>query len=142
MTKAKQGDTVKVHYTGKLDDGTVFDSSQDREPLEFKVGEGQVIKGFEDGITGMTVEEEKTLNIPPEEGYGNLRDDLIVKFPKENFPEDIKPEIGMKLQLQQPNGTPVIVTVKDILENEVILDANHQLAGKNLTFDLKLVEIN
>jgi FKBP-type peptidyl-prolyl cis-trans isomerase 2 len=142
MTRVKHGDAVKVHYTGKLEDGSVFDSSEGRDPLEFKIGGGQVIKGFEDGVTGMAIEEEKTVTMPPKEAYGELREDMIVKVPKTNFPKDITPEIGMKLQMQQENGAPVVVTVKEVAEEEVTLDANHHLAGKTLIFDLKLVSIN
>jgi peptidylprolyl isomerase len=142
MTKAKDGDTVKVHYTGRLENGSVFDSSDGRDPLEFKIGGGQVIKGFESGVTGMLVEDKKTVEIPPDEAYGKVRDDMLLKVPMSNFPENITPEIGMKLQMQQPNGTPVVVEVKEIAEKDVILDANHHLAGKTLIFDLELVSIN
>ena len=141
MTQVKHGDTVKIHYTGKLKDGTVFDSSEGREPLEFKIGGGQVIKGFENGVTGMLVDDEKTVEIPPEEAYGYAREDMLLKVPKTNFPDNITPEVGMKLQMQQENGTPVVVTVKKVDEESVTLDANHHLAGKTLIFDLKLVSI-
>jgi peptidylprolyl isomerase len=141
MTQAKDGDTVKVHYTGKLEDGTVFDSSDGRDPLEFKIGGGQVIKGFETGVSGMIIDDQKTVEISPEEAYGHAREDMVIKVPKTNFPENITPEIGMKLQMQQQSGSPVVVTVKEIAEDNVTLDANHHLAGKTLIFDLKLVEI-
>jgi peptidylprolyl isomerase len=142
MTQAKNGDTVKVHYTGKLEDGTIFDSSDGRDPLEFKIGGGQVIKGFETGVSGMLVDDKKTVEISPENAYGHAREDMIIKVPKSNFPENITPEIGMKLQMQQQSGSPVVVTVKEVAEDNVTLDANHHLAGKTLIFDLNLVEIS
>ena len=141
MTQVKHGDTVKIHYTGKLKDGTVFDSSEGREPLEFKIGGGQVIKGFENGVTGMLVDDEKTVEIPPEEAYGDIREDMLLKVPKISFPDNITPEVGMQLQMKQENGTPVVVTVKEVAEENITLDANHHLAGKTLIFDLKLVSI-
>ena len=142
MTQVKSGDTVKVHYTGKLVDGTIFDCSEGREPLEFKVGSGQVIKGFDDGVTGMAIDDEKTVEIAPEEAYGPVREDMVIAVPKTNIPENINPEVGMKLQMQQPNGMPLVVTVTNISDEDVTLDANHHLAGKTLVFDLKLVGIN
>lgn len=141
MSIAKIGDTVKIHYTGKLEDGTIFDSSADRDPLEFKIGDGQVIKGFESGVTGMTKAEKKTINIPVDEAYGQPRKEMIVNIPKTQFPDNIKPETGLKLQMQQPGGQVIVATITDISENEVTLDANHALAGKPLIFDLELVEI-
>jgi len=141
MSTAKDGDTVKIHYTGKLEDGTIFDSSADRDPLEFKIGGGQVIKGFESGVTGMIKDEKKTINIPVEEAYGHPRKEMIVNVPKTQFPDDIKPEKGLKLQMQQPGGQMIVATITDVLEDEVTLDANHALAGKPLVFDLELVEI-
>ncbi len=142
MTQAKDGDTVKIHYTGKLEDGSVFDSSSGRDPLEFKIGGGQVIKGFEKGVTGMAVNEKKTINIPVDEAYGPRRDDMIMNVPKAQFPPDITPEEGLKLQLRQPNGHPLVVEVTKVTENDVTLDANHHLAGKPLIFDLELVSVN
>ena len=142
MTQVKHGDTVKIHYTGRLEDGTVFDSSANRDPLEFKIGGGQVIKGFEKGATGMTVNEKKTINIPVEEAYGPHRKEMILEIPKTQFPADIKPEEGQKLQLRQQNGQMMVVTVTKVTDEKVTLDANHHLAGKPLIFDLELVEIN
>ena len=141
MTPAQNGNTVKVHYTGKLDDGTVFDSSIDREPLEFQVGENQVIPGFDRGVIGMKIGESKTLTIPPEDAYGPVRDDMIVEVKKDKIPEDIDTAVGAKLQIQQPNGQPVPVTVTGATDDTVTLDANHPLAGKTLIFDVELVEI-
>ncbi|MCP4570233.1 MAG: peptidylprolyl isomerase [FCB group bacterium] len=141
MSQAKNGDSVKVHYTGKLEDGTVFDSSKDRQPLEFKLGAGNVIPGFDSGITGMAIGDSKTVTIPPDQAYGEVRKDLLVEVDKGEFPKDIKPEIGQELQVQQPDGTPVSVTIVDVQDEKVTLDANHPLAGKTLIFDIELVEI-
>ncbi len=141
MTQVKKGDKVKVHYTGKLQDGTVFDSSEGREPLEFEVGGGRLIRGFDEGVVGMKVDEEKTINIKAAEAYGDLRDDLIIEVPKAQLPQDIKPEVGMELVSQQPDGQQIIVTVKEVKPEAIVIDANHKLAGKDLTFDVKLVEI-
>lgn len=141
MAQAALGDTVQVHYTGKLDDGTVFDSSANREPLEFTLGGGQVIPGFETGVLGMAPDEEKTVTIPVAEAYGEARQELIAQFPRDQFPDDFVPEVGQQLQLRQPNGQPIMVCVADVADDTVTLDANHPLAGKALTFELKLVGI-
>ncbi len=141
MAKAKNGDTVKVHYTGKLDDGTEFDTSAGREPLEFTLGSRQVIEGFEKGVIGMEVNETKTFTIPSEEAYGPYHKELALEVPVDQFPPTIKPEVGQQLQLTQPNGQPINVTVTEVTESMVTLDANHPLAGKDLTFDIQLVEI-
>ncbi|MBD3381188.1 MAG: peptidylprolyl isomerase [candidate division Zixibacteria bacterium] len=142
MGQAQEGDTVKVHYTGKLDNGMVFDSSQDREPLEFKIGAGQVIPGFEKGIIGMEVGQSKTVKLPPEEAYGPQREELIAEVKKADIPENIKPSVGQRLSLRQPDGNTVNVTVSDVNEESITLDANHSLAGKTLIFDIELVEIS
>lgn len=136
-TEAKAGDTVKVDYTGKLDDGTVFDSSKGRTPLEFTVGAGQMIKGFDEAIPGMKVGETKTVKILADKAYGPYQPELVGKVPISNFPPSITPTVGQKLQLS--NGMPVKVTA--VSDTEVTLDANHELAGKDLTFDITLVEI-
>ena len=141
MSKAKKGDRVKVHYTGKLTDGKQFDSSQGREPLEFTVGAGQMIKGFDEAIPGMEVGEKKTIKLAPTEAYGESNADAIIEFPKGNIPADMKLEPGMKLQLQGQDGNPIPVVVKEVKDDVVILDANHELAGKELVFDIELTEI-
>lgn len=139
--QAKNGDKVKIHYQGTLTDGTVFDSSYQREPLEFTLGEGQVIPGFENGVMGMEVEETKSISIEPEDAYGERNDNMIISFPKANLPEDFTPQIGQQIQLQDQQGNPIPVVIQDIKEEELVLDANHPLAGKVLNFDIELVEI-
>ncbi len=141
MSKVKSGDRIKVHYTGKMEDGTVFDSSKGRQPLEFNVGLGQVIPGFEKGVMGMEIGDSKTVVIPPEQGYGKVREDLIADVNKSDFPENITPEIGKKLQIEQDDGSKLHVTITRVGEEKVTLDANHPLAGKTLTFDIELLEI-
>lgn len=141
MEQAKKGDKVKVHYHGKLTDGTTFDSSEGRQPLEFEVGSGMVIKGFDDGVTGMSVGDKKTISIPSEEAYGEVQKEMIIDFPRNNFPPDIEPEIGMTLNMHSENGQEIPVVVTNVTEETVTLDANHPLAGKELIFDLELVDI-
>lgn len=140
MRKASAGDTVQVHYTGTLDDGSVFDSSRAREPLEFTVGSGQVIAGFDDAVTGMSPGDEKTVRIPAEDAYGARRDDLTFTVGREQFPDDLDPEPGQQLQMSQ-EGQVAVVTVAEVSGEGVTLDANHPLAGRDLTFDLQLVGI-
>ncbi|MEO7314903.1 MAG: peptidylprolyl isomerase [Ginsengibacter sp.] len=142
MSTAKKGDHVKVHYTGKLTSGEQFDSSSNKEPLAFTVGAGQMIKGFDEAIPGMAVGDKKTINISPENAYGHQNKDAIIEFPKSNIPEDMKLEKGMKLQLQNQDGQPIPVVVTEVKDDMVILDANHELAGKELVFDIELVEIS
>ncbi len=142
MSQVKKDDTVKVHYTGKLDDGQVFDSSVERgEPIKFTMGQGQLIPGFENGIIDMKVNEKKTINIPKEEAYGEIRKELVQEVPKSQLPEDIKPEIGMGLTSQTQNGEEINLVVKDVKEDTIVVDGNHPLAGKDLTFELEVVEI-
>jgi|SRR5690606_13612405 len=141
MSTAKKGDNVKVHYTGKLTSGEQFDSSAGREPLAFTVGAGQMIKGFDDAIPGMQVGDKKTINITPDQAYGEKNTDAIIEFPVSNIPEGMKLETGMKLQLQNEAGQPIPVVVTEVKEDVVVLDANHELAGKELVFDIELVEI-
>jgi len=142
MSQVKLNDVVKVHYTGKLSDGQVFDSSANREPLSFQVGAGQVIKGFEDAIVGMEVEEEKSFTIGFQEAYGPVREDLIQEVSRTHLPDDLKPELGQELVAQQPNGQKVSVRVVKVDDQNITVDANHPLAGKDLLFDIKLVEIS
>lgn len=139
--EVKKGDVVRVHYTGTLQDGSQFDSSVGREPLEFTVGAGQMIKGFDAALPGMKVGEKKSVNIPAADAYGEADENAIIPFPKENVPADMKLEVGMPLQLQDPHGNPVPVVVKEIKDDVVVMDANHFLAGKDLNFDIELVEI-
>lgn len=141
MAQVKSGDKVKVHYHGKLTSGETFDSSTGREPLEFEVGSGMVIKGFDDGVTGMTVGEKKTVNIPFAEAYGAKNPDMIIEMPKDHFPKDMEIELGMSLGMSDQNGQQFQVTIAEIKEDMVMLDANHPLAGQDLIFDLELVEI-
>jgi len=141
MPTAKQGDTVKIHYTGTLEDGTVFDSSDGGEPLAFTLGEGQVIAGFESATLGMEVGESKTAHIDADDAYGERREELVLEVPREQLPEGLEVEVGTPLQLQQPDGNAVPVTVSALNEEHVTLDANHPLAGEPLTFELTLVGI-
>lgn len=143
MEQAKNGDLVKVHYTGRLATGEQFDSSEGRDPLEFTVGGGQMIKGFDAAIPGMAIGDKKTINIAPAEGYGERNPDAIIEFPKTNIPPDMLPQlqIGMQLTLTNQQGQPVPVMITDIQEAIVVLDANHFLAGKELEFDIELVAI-
>lgn len=141
MTEVKSGDKVRIHYTGTLSDGSVFDSSQGRDPLEFVVGSGQVIPGFDVAVTGMTTGEQKTVTIPADQAYGQPDPRAIQAIPRDNIPDEIPLEIGLQLQAQSPQGYPIPVTVVEITETEVTLDANHRLAGKDLTFALELVSI-
>ena len=141
MSEVKQGDTVRVHYTGKLKDGTVFDSSESRDPLEFTLGQGQLIPGFEKAVIGLNTGDKTTANIPVDEAYGERREDLELTVERDKLPEDIEPSVGLQLQLNQPNGQPVPVTVTAVSDGDVTLDANHPLAGEDLIFDIELVEI-
>jgi len=141
LSKIKDGDTVKVHYTGKLEDGTVFDSSKDREPLEFTLGEGQLIPGFEKAVTELEEGESKEVTIPADKAYGEPREDLIITVPKDQLPEDVEPQVGMQLQVNQPNGEPVPVRITEVGDENLTLDANHPLAGRELTFDIEVVEV-
>ena len=141
MVQAKPGDTVKIHYTGRLEDGTVFDSSSDREPLEFTINQGQVIPGFEEAVLGMTPGESKTEKIPMDQAYGPHREEMVLEVSREQIPPDLNPEVGQQLQIQQANGQSVPVFVTDVTEAQITLDANHPLAGEDLTFDIQLVEI-
>ena len=141
MEQVKEGDVVRVHYNGKLTNGEQFDSSEGREPLEFTVGAGQMIKGFDAAMPGMAVGEKKTINILPEDAYGHKDEQAMIEFSKENIPKDMELELGMPLQLRNESGQPFPVTVAEIKDDVVVLDANHSLAGKELVFDIELMEI-
>lgn len=139
--KAEKGSKVKVHYTGTLEDGTQFDSSRGREPLAFEVGAGQMIKGFDSAVDGMQVGDVKNISIAPAEGYGEKSDQLIYRFPKEQLPPDMNPEVGNQLALSGENGQQIPVVVIEITETEIVLDANHELAGQTLKFEIEMMEI-
>lgn len=141
MAQAKQGDTVKVNYKGTLEDGTVFDSSAEREPLEFKLGDGQIIAGFEKAVIGMETGETKTVSLPPDEAYGDYKDEGKVTVERSALPEDVEPQVGQMYQLTMADGGMVNVAVVGIEGDDVTLDANHPLAGKDLTFEITLEEI-
>jgi len=140
-TAVKTGDTVAVHYTGKLDDGSVFDSSREREPLKFVLGERRVIPGFEKAVLGMTRGESKTTTIPATDAYGEHRPEMVVQFERDKIPSDMDVQVGQELQVQTTSGQAIPARVVDTSEADVTLDANHPLAGKDLTFDIELVEI-
>jgi peptidylprolyl isomerase len=141
MAQAKKGDTVKIHYTGKLGNEEVFDSSVDREPLEFILGEGKIIPGFEEAVLGMAPGESKTVEIAPDKAYGPYRKDLVADIERTRMPDSPKLEVGNHVQLRQPDGGIIQAKVTNVSESTVTLDANHPLAGKDLTFDIRLVEI-
>jgi peptidylprolyl isomerase len=140
MAKAKTGDTVVVHYTGRLEDGTQFDTSIGREPLRLEIGGGRFLPGFENALPGMTPGETKTVSIPPRDGYGERRDDMIVSVAREELPGDIDPSVGDRLEMSHEDAT-FIVTVAGITDETITLDGNHPLAGRTLVFDIELVEI-
>lgn len=141
MTRAKQGDTVRVHYTGKLDDGTIFDSSAGKAMLEFTIGKGQLIPGFEKAVAGMSPGESVTVDIPAAEAYGLRRSEMVAELNRSQLPKNIEVKIGQRLQMRQKSGQALVVKVTALSETKVTLDANHELAGKDLTFDIELVEI-
>lgn len=141
MAQAKVGDTVKIHYTGKLKDGTVFDSSLEREPIQFTINAGQVIPGFEQAVVGMSPGDSKTEMIPMDQAYGPHRSEMVLDVTRDKMPPDLQPEIGQQLQIQQPNGQAIPVIITHVTDSNVRLDANHPLAGQDLTFDIELVAI-
>lgn len=149
MAQAKEGDKVRVHYTGRLEGGEVFDSSECAEqecgceagPLEFTVGEGEVIPGFEKAVIGMNVGETKTFTIPVDEAYGQRNDEMVVAVERSHIPADMTPEVGMRLEVTQEDGREFPVVITEVTDTHVTIDANHPLAGRDLTFDIKLVEI-
>ncbi|MFA9614389.1 MAG: peptidylprolyl isomerase [Deltaproteobacteria bacterium] len=147
MAQAKAGDTVRVHYEGQLSDGTIFDSSLEREPIEFILGQDTVIPGFEQAVIGMEVGESKDVSIPPEEGFGEYSEDLVVNIEKTILPPDINPELGMQLEVsseeeeEEEEETPRVFTIADIAEDSITLDGNHPLAGAEIAFKIELLEI-
>ncbi len=141
MATIKKGDTVKVHYTGTIADGTVFDTSKEREPLEFTLGEGKLIPGFEKAVEGMDVGDSSKVTIPSDEAYGEKKDDMVIDVERSQIPPDIQPEVGQQLQIQQKDGGAIPVVITDVTEETVKLDANHPLAGEDLTFDIEVVEV-
>ena len=141
MSQVKKGDKIRVHYHGKLTNGETFDSSAGSEPLEFELGSGMVIKGFDDGVTGMSAGEKKTINIPFDEAYGPRNPEMVIEMQKDKFPKDMDIEIGMSLAMNDRDGHQFQVAIVEIKEDVVMLDANHPLAGQDLVFDLELVEI-
>ncbi|TAL28969.1 MAG: peptidylprolyl isomerase [Nitrospirae bacterium] len=141
MAQVKEGDTVRVHYTGKLEDGTTFDSSEDGAPIEFTVGKGDLIKGFDRGVIGMSAGESKTINIPAEDAYGPHNKERVFEFSRDKAPKDFDPAIGQQVHMQRADGQMVLVTVIAKSDASFTMDSNNPLAGKNLTFDIRLVEI-
>jgi peptidylprolyl isomerase len=141
MAQAKAGDKVRVHYKGQLSDGTIFDSSLEREPIEFILGQDTVIPGFEDAVIGMEAGESKDVSIPPEEGFGEYSEDLVVNIEKTILPPEINPELGMQLEVSSEEETPRVFTIADIAEDSITLDGNHPLAGKEIAFKITLLEI-
>jgi FKBP-type peptidyl-prolyl cis-trans isomerase 2 len=142
MSQVKANDTVKVHYTGSITaNGEIFDSSLDREPLEFTLGQGMLIPGFENGVINMKVNEKKTINIPKEEAYGVVREELFQEVSKQELPPDLEPQVGMGLVSRGPNGQEHQLRVAQVNENSIVVDANHPLAGHDLTFEIEVVEI-
>ncbi len=141
MNQVKENNTVKVHYTGKLSDGQVFDSSEGKEPLEFTLGQGRLIPGFEKGLMDMKLNEKKTVTIAKEEAYGEVNQDLIQEVQKSELPQEITPEVGMGLVSKSSDGQEMNLQVIEVREESIVLDGNHPLAGKDLTFDLEVVEI-
>ncbi len=141
MSEATKGDKVKIHYTGVLADGKVFDSSEGHDPLEFEIGSGQVIPGFEEAVLGMKVGEAINVTIPVDKAYGPRKDEMVLTVPKERVPEDLNPEVGQMMQMGGPKGQVIAAKVIEVTEKHVKLDANPPLAGKDLTFDIELVAI-
>ena len=141
MSKVKNDDKVKVHYTGTLEDGTVFDSSREREPLEFTVGGGEMIKGFDAAVVGMAVGDSKKFTIPADDAYGQRRDEMVFDVDRSQLPEGMEPEVGQHLQTEAEGGHPVILEIVSVADEKVTLDGNHPLAGKDLNFDIEVMEI-
>lgn len=140
MTKAKQGDTVKVHVTGRLENGEVFDSTVKSEPLQFTIGDGNLISGFENAVVGMIPGEKKTAKVPPDQAFGPHQDGLVLKVDRKSIPPRIKPEVGMQLEMSRGDSEKIKVRITEVSESSVTVDANHPLAGKNLIFDLEFLD--
>lgn len=141
MSQVKENNTVKVNYTGKLSDGQIFDTSEGKEPIEFTLGQGKLIPGFEKGLIDMKLNEKKTITIPQEEAYGDVNKDLIQEVQKTELPQDMAPEVGMGLVSKSPDGQEMNLMVVEVKEDSIVIDGNHPLAGKDLIFDLEVVEI-
>ena len=141
MQQAKSGDTVKVDYTGKLEDGTVFDTSASREPLQFIIGDGQLIPGFDKAVIGMIVGDKKTINIPSDQAYGPHLEDKVLEVNQDQIPKHLNLKVGQQVQVPQKDGSKIFFVVTDVCETSVTLDGNHPLAGKDLVFEIQLVEI-
>jgi peptidylprolyl isomerase len=141
MAQAKIGDTVSVHYTGKLKDGSVFDTSRDRDPLQFKIGEGEIIPGFEKAVIGMEVEDTKTIKIPSDEAYGPHREDLVLVIDRSDLPDEVPAKVSTQVKLRLPNNKATLATITQVTTEKITLDANHPLAGMDLTFSIELMEI-
>lgn len=141
MAQAKRGDTVKVHYVGTFEDGTVFDTSREREPLPFTIGEGEVIPGFEAAVVGMNPGESKKVVIPAENAYGPRHEEMVLVVERQHLPEGVDPQVGQQYQIPQSDGQSILVTVTDTSESSVTLDGNHPLAGQELTFEIELIEV-
>jgi peptidylprolyl isomerase len=141
MKEAQVGDLVSVHYTGKLTNGEVFDSSKERDPLQFTLGKKEMLVGFEEGVVGMKPGETKSVTLNPEQAFGDRREDLMLELPKDKFPQHITPSIGLQLNLSNASGANMMVVIKEVGDDSVTLDGNHPLAGQTLVFDIELIEI-
>ena len=141
MTQARTGDTVRIHYTGRFPDGVAFDSSSEGEPLEFQLGAGQIIEGLDEAVTGMSVGESSTVSVPQEKAYGPHQAEAVRTIPRETIPSHIPLEPGLRLQAERPDGATIGLTVLEVGDSEVTVDANHPLAGRDLVFDIELVEV-
>lgn len=141
MKEAQVGDVVSVHYTGKLNNGEVFDSSRDRDPMEFTLGQEELLAGFEDGVVGMKPGESRSVTLEPENAFGDRREDLLLKLPKKEFPQNITPSVGLQLKLSNASGNEMTVVVTKVGEESVTLDGNHPLSGQTVVFDIELLEI-
>ena len=142
MAQAKNGSTVTVNYTGRLEDGSVFDETQNKEPLRFVLGKDRLIKGFEQAVVGMSPGESKTVKLPPEDAYGPKRDEMLVSVDRGKIPQDVQPQVGQRVELKQQDGSPIGATVTEVTDSRIVVDANHPLAGHSLTFDISMVEVS